>query len=148
MNQTLDTFFDSINNTNCSKRSSLLPKIVVFVLFFVNKFDRFVDYTQFEQTIPFQRTRFGLDTQIEEKDDYRFPPITQVKEKDDYRFPPITQVKEKDDYRFPPITQVKEKDDYRFPPITQVKEKDDFRFPPIKGGSKPKTKRQPKKKNS
>ena len=106
MNQTLDTFFDSINNTNCSKRSSLLPKIVVFVLFFVNKFDRFVDYTQFEQTIPFQRTRFGLDTQIEEKDDYRFPPIT------------------------------------------QVKEKDDFRFPPIKGGSKPKTKRQPKKKNS
>lgn len=134
MKKTLDAFFDSINNTNCSKRSSLLPKIVVFVLFFVNKFDRFVDYTQFEQTIPFQRTRFALDTQIEEKDDYRFPPITQVKEKDEYKFPPIAQIKEKDEYRFPPITE--------------VKEKDDFRFPPIKGGSKPKTKRQPKKKNS
>ena len=103
MKKILDTFFDSINNTNCAKRSSLLPKIVIFVLFFVNKFDRFVDYTEFEQTIPFQSTRLTFNTLIEEKDDYRFPPITQIKEKDDYRFPPITQIKEKDDFRFPPI---------------------------------------------
>ena len=144
MKKTLDTFFDSINNTNCAKRSSLLPKIVIFVLFFVDKFDRFVNYKEFEQTMPFQLTRFALNTQIEEKDYCRLPPITQVKEKDDYRFPPITKIEENDDYRFPPITQVKEKDDYKFPPITQIKEKDDFRFPPIKGGSK--AKRQPKKK--